>query len=283
MTHTPTTTNGFPYRNREAINSDQTSALDRLLAIMDRLRDPDGGCPWDVEQSFETIAPYTIEEAYEVADAIERQDMADLRDELGDLLFQVVFHSQMAEEAGEFRFEDVADSISEKMLRRHPHVFAGADPRDAQAQIQAWEAVKAEERARSGKTDTSVLANLPTALPALLRAEKLSKRAARVGFDWPDLSSVFDKIEEEINEVKEAIEERDSDHIQEEIGDVLFAVANLARKLKIDPETALRGTNAKFDRRFRAIETRLSTQGSSVQEADLETMESLWLEVKTAE
>ncbi|WP_286799869.1 nucleoside triphosphate pyrophosphohydrolase [Oceanicaulis sp. UBA2681] len=283
MTHTPTTTNGFPHRNREAINSNQTSALDRLLAIMDRLRDPDGGCPWDVEQSFETIAPYTIEEAYEVADAIERQDMADLRDELGDLLFQVVFHSQMAEEAGEFRFEDVADSISEKMLRRHPHVFAGADPRDAQAQIQAWEAVKAEERARSGKTDTSVLANLPTALPALLRAEKLSKRAARVGFDWPDLSSVFDKIEEEINEVKEAIEERDPDHIQEEIGDVLFAIANLARKLKIDPETALRGTNAKFDRRFRAIETRLSTQGSSVQEADLETMESLWLEVKTTE
>lgn len=283
MTHSPTTKNGFPHRNRDAIRSTQTSALDRLLAIMDRLRDPDGGCPWDVEQSFETIAPYTIEEAYEVADAIERHDMTDLRDELGDLLFQVVFHSQMAQEAGLFQFEDVADAISEKMQRRHPHVFAGADPRDAQDQINAWEAVKAEERAKSGKTDASVLANLPTALPALLRAEKLSKRAARVGFDWPDLSSVFDKIEEEIEEVKEAIEERDPEHIQEEIGDVLFAVANLARKLKVDPETALRGTNAKFDRRFRAIETRLNAQGSSVQEADLETMEALWLEVKTDE
>ncbi|WP_430432174.1 nucleoside triphosphate pyrophosphohydrolase [Oceanicaulis sp.] len=283
MTHSTTTKNGFPHRNRDAICSPQTSALDRLLAIMDRLRDPDGGCPWDVEQSFETIAPYTIEEAYEVADAIERHDMTDLRDELGDLLFQVVFHSQMAQEAGLFQFEDVADAISEKMLRRHPHVFAGADPRDAQDQIHAWEVVKAEERAKSGKTDTSVLANLPTALPALLRAEKLSKRAARVGFDWPDLSSVFDKIEEEIDEVKEAIEERDPEHIQEEIGDVLFAVANLARKLKVDPETALRGTNAKFDRRFRAIETRLNAQGASVQEADLETMETLWLEVKTTE
>lgn len=283
MTNTSSAQSGFPFRDREAITSSQSTALARLLAIMDRLRDPAGGCPWDVEQTFATIAPYTIEEAYEVADAIERQDMADLRDELGDLLFQVVFHSQMAEEAGQFRFEDVAESISEKMLRRHPHVFAGADPRDAQAQIKAWEAVKAEERAQSGKTDTSVLANLPTALPALLRAEKLSKRAAHVGFDWPDLSSVFDKIEEEIDEVKEAIEERDPEHIQEEIGDLLFAVANLARKVKVDPETALRGANAKFDRRFRAIETRLSAQGSSVQEADLETMESLWLEVKTTE
>jgi MazG family protein len=283
MTHTPTTKTGFPHRNRDAISSTQTSALDRLLAIMDRLRDPDGGCPWDVEQNFASIAPYTIEEAYEVADAIERHDMMDLRDELGDLLFQVVFHSQMAQEAGLFQFEDVADAISEKMLRRHPHVFAGANPRDAQDQINAWEVVKAEERARSGKTDTSVLANLPTALPALLRAEKLSKRAARVGFDWPDLSSVFDKIHEEIDEVKEAIEEQDPEHIQEEVGDLLFAVANLARKVKVDPETALRGANTKFDRRFRAIESRLNAQGSSVQEADLETMEALWLEVKTTE
>jgi MazG family protein len=283
MTDTSTTKTGFPHRNRDAINASQTGALDRLLAIMDRLRDPDGGCPWDVEQSFASIAPYTIEEAYEVADAIERQDMADLRDELGDLLFQVVFHSQMAQEAGLFQFEDVADAISEKMLRRHPHVFADADPRDAQDQINAWELLKAEERARSGKTDSSVLANLPVALPALLRAEKLSKRAARVGFDWPDMSSVFDKIHEEIEEVKEAIEEKDPQHIQEEVGDLLFAVANLARKVKVDPESALRGANTKFDRRFRAIESRLNATGSSVQEADLDTMEALWLEVKTTE
>lgn len=275
--------NGFPYRDRLAIESEVTTPLDRLLAIMDRLRDPEGGCPWDIEQTFRTIAPYTIEEAYEVADAIERGDMSELKDELGDLLFQVVFHSQMAEEAGAFRFEDVADAISEKMLRRHPHVFADADARDAQSQISAWEAQKAVERAEKADRDPSVLANLPVALPALLRAEKISKRAARVGFDWPDTKQVLDKIDEELSEVREAMAEGDRAHIQEEIGDLLFAIANLARKLQMDPETALREANAKFERRFRGVEAQLIAQGSSVQEADLAAMEAMWLTVKETE
>ena len=274
---------GFPYRDRLAIESEVTKPLDRLLAIMDRLRDPEGGCPWDIEQTFRTIAPYTIEEAYEVADAIERGDMSELKDELGDLLFQVVFHSQMAEEAGAFRFEDVADAISEKMLRRHPHVFADADARDAQSQISAWEAQKAVERAEKADRDPSVLANLPVALPALLRAEKISKRAARVGFDWPDTEQVLDKIDEELSEVREAMAEGDRAHIQEEIGDLLFAIANLARKLQMDPETALREANAKFERRFRGVEAQLIAQGSSVQEADLAAMEAMWLTVKETE
>ncbi|WP_306016308.1 nucleoside triphosphate pyrophosphohydrolase [Oceanicaulis sp. MMSF_3324] len=273
----------FPFRDRNSIESQGVEPLDRLLAIMDRLRDPSGGCPWDIEQTFRTIAPYTIEEAYEVADAIERQDMAELKDELGDLLFQVVFHSQMAQEAGLFRFEDVADAISDKMLRRHPHVFGDADARDAQSQIGAWEAQKAAERAEKADRDPSVLANLPVALPALLRAEKLSKRAARVGFDWPDTDQVLEKIDEELAEVREAIGENDPAHIQEEIGDLLFAVANLARKLQLDPETALRDANAKFERRFRGVESRLTEAGSSVQEADLEAMEEMWLSVKKDE
>lgn len=273
----------FPFRDRNSIESQGAEPLDRLLAIMDRLRDPDGGCPWDIEQTFRTIAPYTIEEAYEVADAIDRQDMAELKDELGDLLFQVVFHSQMAQEAGLFRFEDVADAISDKMLRRHPHVFGDADARDAQSQIGAWEAQKAAERAEKADRDPSVLANLPVALPALLRAEKLSKRAARVGFDWPDTDQVLEKIDEELAEVREAIGENDPAHIQEEIGDLLFAVANLARKLQLDPETALRDANAKFERRFRGVEARLTEAGSSVQEADLQAMEAMWLSVKKDE
>ena len=218
-----------------------------------------------------------------MADAIDRQDMAELKDELGDLLFQVVFHSQMAQEAGLFRFEDVADAISDKMLRRHPHVFGDADARDAQSQIGAWEAQKAAERAEKADRDPSVLANLPVALPALLRAEKLSKRAARVGFDWPDINQVLEKIDEELAEVREAIGENDPAHMQEELGDLLFAVANLARKLQLDPETALRDANAKFERRFRDVESRLTEAGSSVQEADLEAMEAMWLSVKKDE
>ena len=280
----PLRTNGhFPFRDRDVIDSDGGVPIDRLLAIMDRLRDPDGGCPWDIEQDFASIAPYTIEEAYEVADAIERQDMPELKDELGDLLFQVVFHSQMAEEAGHFRFEDVADAISEKMLRRHPHVFSDADARDAQSQISAWETTKAAERAQKADRDPSVLANLPVALPALLRAEKISKRAARVGFDWPDVEQVLEKIDEELAEVREAISENDPTHIEEEIGDLLFAIANLARKLQMDPETALRQANAKFERRFRGVEARLTAQGSSIEEADLAAMEAMWLTVKADE
>ena len=283
MTETRLTPCDFPYRDRNALDSKDAKAIDRLLAIMDRLRDPEGGCPWDIEQDFSTIAPYTIEEAYEVADAIERQDMAELKDELGDLLFQVVFHSQMAQEAGLFRFEDVAEAISEKMLRRHPHVFADADARDAQTQISAWETQKAAERAEKADRDPSVLANLPVALPALLRAEKLSKRAARVGFDWPDVEQVLEKIDEELSEVREAVAEKDPVHIEEEIGDLLFAISNLARKLQLDPETALRKANAKFERRFRGVEARLLEQRSSVQEADLEAMEAMWLSVKSEE
>ena len=258
-------------------------AMERLLSVMARLRDPDTGCPWDVEQSFATIAPYTIEEAYEVADAIQRSDMDDLREELGDLLFQVVFHSQMAQEAGAFRFEDVAAGMADKMVRRHPHVFGDADERDAASQTVAWEAQKAAERAEKLKDDPSVLANVPLALPALTRCEKLMKRAARVGFDWPNLDGVFAKIEEELAEVREAIDEADKAHIYEEIGDLLATVVNLARKLDIDPEDAMRTANAKFERRFRAVEQKLAARHSSVEEADLAAMEALWLEAKQDE
>jgi len=260
---------------------DQASAIDRLRTVMARLRDPDGGCPWDLEQDFRSIARYTIEEAYEVVDAIERGDMADLKEELGDLLLQVVFHSQMAEEAGHFRFEDVAEAISEKMIRRHPHVFGSAEERDAQSQTRAWEAQKAAERAAKADGDSSVLANVPVALPALTRAEKLMKRAARVGFDWPDVAGVLAKVDEELAEVREAVAEGDATHIHEEIGDLLSTVVNAARKLGVDPETALRDSNAKFERRFIAVEQQLMQKGSSVQEADLDAMEAEWLIAKT--
>lgn len=256
--------------------------MERLLAIMARLRDPETGCPWDVEQDFASIAPYTIEEAYEVADAIARGDMADLRAELGDLLFQVVFHSQMASEAGYFAFDDVADAIAEKMERRHPHVFAGADARDAEAQTQAWEAQKAAERA-ARNPDSSALADIPLALPALLRALKLTKRAARVGFDWPDAERVLDKFEEEARELREAIAAKDTANIQEEVGDLLFVCANLARKLHVDPEEALREANAKFERRFRQVETRLVAAGNPVSDASLDEMEAEWRRVKDSE
>jgi len=259
------------------------TAMQRLLAIMARLRDPKTGCPWDVEQSFPTIAPYTIEEAYEVADAIDRGDMADLKDELGDLMFQVVFHSQMASEQGDFAFEDVVDAISDKMIRRHPHVFGDADERDAAEQTQAWEAQKAVERAAKGRQDASVLADLPVALPALKRAGKLTKRAARVGFDWPGVAQVFDKLDEELGELKEAMAEGDPTHIAEEMGDLLFVLANLARKLDVEPETALRDANAKFERRFRYIEQNIEKTGVTLEEASLDQMETLWLDAKAVE
>ncbi|WP_429911293.1 nucleoside triphosphate pyrophosphohydrolase [Glycocaulis sp.] len=258
------------------------SPLERLLAIMARLRDPQTGCPWDVEQDFASIAPYTIEEAYEVADAIARGDMADLKSELGDLLFQVVFHSQMASEAGHFSFDDVADAIAEKMERRHPHVFGDGDTRDAQGQTIAWEAQKAEERA-ARNPDSSALADIPLALPALLRALKLTKRAARVGFDWPDAERVLDKFEEEARELREAIAAKDTANIKEEVGDLLFVCANLARKLDVDPEDALREANAKFERRFRAVETRMDAAGNPVASASLDEMEAEWGRVKQAE
>lgn len=247
--------------------TDQRS-IDQLLEIMAQLRHPEKGCPWDVEQSFATIAPYTIEEAYEVADAIERNDLPALKDELGDLLFQVVFHARMAEEAGHFGFDDVAAAISEKMLRRHPHVFGDAEKPD-------WEGIKALER--EGNADASALGGVALGLPALLRAEKIQKRAARTGFDWPDAEGAKAKIFEEIAEVEAAA---DQDAREDEIGDLLFAVVNWARKIDIDPEAALRRATAKFDRRFRAME---SMAGDEFAGLDLEAMEALWQEVKRAD
>jgi len=264
-----------------------TTPIERLLAIMARLRAPVGGCPWDREQTFATIAPYTIEEAYEVADAIARNDMRGLKDELGDLLFQVVFHARMAEEAGHFAFADVADAISDKMERRHPHVFGDVEISDAAAQTDAWEAHKARERdaaasERGGKA--GALAGVPLALPALLRAEKLGKRAARANFDWPDARAVVDKVREEIDELDRVIAAGESEaRLSHEIGDLLFAAAQLARKLGINPETALRDGSARFERRFGYIEERLAARGRTPADATLDELEALWGEAKTAE
>lgn len=268
-----------PLSSKQTSKKRNDDALGGLLEIMRQLRDPETGCPWDVEQNFSTIAPYTIEEAYEVADAIERQNFTDLKDELGDLLFQVVFHSQMASEAGLFHFENVAEAISEKMIRRHPHVFGDATQRSSESQTRAWEDQKAAERAEKATT-SSVLDDLPLALPALLRAAKLTKRAARVGFDWPDADAVFEKLDEELTELKDAIKEDDPDHIAEEMGDLMFVISNLSRKLKLDPEGCLRAANTKFERRFRYIENRLDEDDQSAEEATLEEMEALWLEAK---
>jgi len=257
-----------------------TRPIDRLLAIMARLRDPDRGCPWDREQNFATIAPYTIEEAYEVADAIEREDMTALKDELGDLLLQVVFHARMAEEAGLFAFDDVAQAIADKMERRHPHVFGDAEIASVAAQNEAWEAHKAAEREAKGEA-ASVVEGVAIALPALVRAAKISRRAARIGFDWPDADSVIDKIEEGLDEIEDAIDDRAPPAaLEEEIGDLLFATANLARKLDIEPETALRRATAKFERRFRRVETLAAERGIG---RNLDALEALWQEVKAEE
>ncbi|HEY1798977.1 MAG TPA: nucleoside triphosphate pyrophosphohydrolase [Stellaceae bacterium] len=251
-------------------------AIDRLLGIMARLRDPEHGCPWDREQNFSTIAPYTIEEAYEVADAIERKDMAALKDELGDLLLQVVFHARMAEEEGAFAFDDVVNAISNKMIRRHPHVFGDAVIATVAAQNDAWEAHKAAERG----PQASVLDGVALAYPALLRAAKISKRAARIGFDWPDARSVIAKINEEVAETEAEMAGGDRDRLEDEIGDLLFAAANLARKLEVEPETALRRATAKFERRFREVE--VLAAGREVGR-DLEALDALWQEVKGKE
>ncbi|MEO1014918.1 MAG: nucleoside triphosphate pyrophosphohydrolase [Pseudomonadota bacterium] len=255
--------------------------LGRLLEIMAALRNPDGGCPWDLEQDFHTIAPYTIEEAYEVADAIERRDLGDLKSELGDLLFQVVFHARMAEEAGAFAFDDVAGAIADKMVARHPHVFDAADGRSAEEQTIDWERMKAEERAARGAT--GVLDDVPVGLPALTRAVKLQKRAARVGFDWPDMSGVIEKIAEEARELGEAADGMAPEAIEEEFGDLMFAMANLARRLQVDPEKSLRAANAKFVRRFAHIEAALAAEGRSPTDSDLEEMDKLWDEAKAGE
>ena len=255
--------------------------LRRLLDIMAALRDPARGCPWDKEQTFDTIAPYTIEEAYEVADAIARQDFAALPDELGDLLFQVVYHARMAEEEGRFAFADVAAAIADKMLRRHPHVFGDAAARDAAAQTHAWEAQKRAERA--ARAETGALAGVPLAIPALTRAEKLTARAARVGFDWPDAEAVLDKLEEEAAELRAELPSADPARLADEVGDLLFVLANLARKLRLDPEACLRAANAKFTRRFGAVEATLAAEGRTPADATLDEMEAAWQAAKAAE
>ena len=261
--------------------ADQTG-IPRLLAIMAALRDPKTGCPWDIEQDFATIAPYTIEEAHEVADAIARQAWGELPGELGDLLLQVVFHAQMADEAGMFDFADVVENISTKMIDRHPHIF-GDESRDksAEQQVKDWEEIKARERA--AKAEKGVLDGVALGLPALTRALKLQNRAARVGFDWPGPADVLKKIAEESQELVEARDSADHAHLTEEFGDLLFVMANLARHLDIDPEEALRMANAKFTRRFGAIEAALARQGRRPEDSDLAEMDALWDEAKAAE
>ena len=261
----------------------------RLLAIMARLRDPHGGCPWDVQQTFATIAPYTVEEAYEVADAIERGDLDDLRGELGDLLLQVVFHAQMASERGAFDFGDVVEAISEKMERRHPHVFGDASFADAEAQTANWEAIKRAERAQAGDADTSVLAGIARGLPEWQRAVKLQKRAATVGFDWPGPGPVIEKLHEEIDEVRAEFdalaraEPGAHDRLEDELGDLLFVAANLARHAKVDPGAALRRANAKFERRFRAMERLAASDGIDLAALDLDAQDAYWNRAKAEE
>ena len=258
--------------------------FDRLLAIMARLRDPKRGCPWDREQDFAAIAPYTIEEAYEVADAIARDDMAGLKDELGDLLFQVVFHARIAEEAGLFAFDDVAAAIADKMVRRHPHVFGTAEIGSAAAQTEAWEEHKANERrarAEAAGTSESVLDGVARALPALLRAAKIQQRAARIGFDWPQARPVIAKLAEEIAELEAELDaDANPEKVEDEMGDILFAAANLARKLDLDPEAALRRATAKFERRFRRVEALAAERCAG---SDLDALEMLWQQVKREE
>jgi len=264
--------------------------IDRLIAVMARLRHRETGCPWDIEQSFATIAPYTIEEAYEVADAIARGDLDDLKDELGDLLLQVAFHARMAEEAGAFDFNGVANAIAEKMIRRHPHVFGHRSIDTADAQTVNWEKLKAAERAakaaKTGNTEgeASALDGVTMGLPGLTRAVKLQARAARVGFDWTAAPPILDKIAEELEEVRVEMETgAPMDRLEDEVGDLFFAVANLARHLKLDPEATLRRANAKFERRFRAMETLAAADGETLDGKDLQTLDALWDAVKAAE
>ncbi len=266
----------------QSIDRDAGREIARLAAIMRALRDPDHGCPWDIEQDFASIAPYTIEEAYEVADAIMREDWPELKGELGDLLLQAVYHAQMADEAGHFDLASVARAISDKMIARHPHVF-GDESRDrtADEQTHAWEAIKAAERA--GKDETRVLDGVALGLPALMRAVKLQKRAARVGFDWPQTTQVLDKLVEEAHELVEARDRLSRDEVEAEMGDLLFVMANLARHMGVDPEVALRRSNDKFTRRFNVIEDRLASEGRHPKDSNLEEMDAIWNEVRLAD
>jgi len=257
--------------------------IGRLLEIMAALRTPETGCPWDLEQSFATIAPYTLEEAYEVADAIARNDLADLEEELGDLLLQVVFHARMAEEQGAFDFGDVVEAITAKLVRRHPHVFGDERARDPEAVKELWARIKAQEKAARGPpADEGALAGVPVALPALIRALKLQAKASRVGFDWNDPRAVLRKIREEADEIEEALS-GDASNAPAEVGDLLFAVVNLARHLHADPEAVLRQTNQKFERRFSAIERALAAQGKAPQDTTLAELDALWEEAKARE
>ncbi|MFD0739981.1 nucleoside triphosphate pyrophosphohydrolase [Lysobacter koreensis] len=268
-----------------------TSAIDTLLDIMARLRDPDGGCPWDVQQTFATIAPYTIEEAYEVVDAIDRNDLPALKDELGDLLLQVVFHARMAQEQGAFAFADVVAAIRDKMVSRHPHVFGEATVADAQAQAVAWDEHKRRERESAGNEDASALAGIARGLPEWQRAVKLQKRAATVGFDWPDVTPVIAKLHEEIEEVRVEFDARAADpddaaahdRLEDEIGDVLFVCANLARHAKVDVGSALRRANGKFERRFRAMEALAAADGAALAALSLQAQENYWQRAKAGE
>ncbi|MCW9033911.1 MAG: nucleoside triphosphate pyrophosphohydrolase [Rhodospirillales bacterium] len=260
-----------------------TTQIDKLISIMAQLRDPENGCPWDLEQDFSTIAPHTIEEAYEVADAIEKNDLEELKDELGDLLFQVIFYSQMAKEIKAFDFESVVQSINEKMIRRHPHIFGDTEIKDAESQTKAWEEQKASERQKnqSNGLKISALEGVINGLPALTRAAKLQKRAARVGFDWPDTDQIFDKINEEIEEIHHELDNQGSkERVSEEVGDLLFACVNLARKLDIDPETSLRLGNSKFEKRFRRMEALMDMD---LEGKSLDEMEAHWQQVKKEE
>ena len=249
----------------------------RLIEIMARLRTPDVGCPWDLKQTFASIAPYTIEEAYEVADSIARNDISGLKDELGDLLLQVAFHARMAEEAGHFAFADVVQAITEKLIRRHPHVFGAAQGLSAEQVKTLWEEIKAEER--KARQDTSTLAGIPVALPALTRAEKVQKRAANVGFDWPDISGVLDKIAEEVSELKSAATPAE---VEEELGDLMFSLVNYSRRAGVDPEAALRKATAKFEQRFAGVERRAAATGKAVSETSLDELEAYWQQEKLA-
>lgn len=257
--------------------------IEELLEIMRRLRDPESGCPWDLKQDFSTIVPYTIEEAYEVADAIGRNDLEELKKELGDLLFQVVFYARLGEEQGAFDFDDVVDAIVEKMLRRHPHVFGEAEFADEVALKEAWEAEKQRERRQHTQEQHSALDGVARALPALVRADKLQRRAARVGFDWPDASGAMAKVEEELEEVRQAVASGDRAAVEDEAGDLLFAAVNVARLLGVDAEQALRGANDRFERRFRIMEERLSREGREMKRLDLDSLEEAWQQAKAQE
>lgn len=271
----------LPHDDSDRLIADPAAGIDRLLELMRRLREPGHGCPWDLEQDFHSIAPYTIEEAYEVADAIERGAMDELPDELGDLLLQVVYHAQMAAEAGAFGWDEVVAAITDKMIRRHPHVFGDWAREDFVAG--SWENLKEAERAAKGERRDSALDGVPAALPGMTRAVKLQNRAARVGFDWPEIDGVIDKIREESAELAAAQATGDRDAIEDEYADLLFVMANLGRHLKVDPERALRRVNAKFERRFRAVEAALRAEGRAMDDATLEQMDAHWTRIKRTE